>query len=430
MIINYLKLYHFKNFEFLEIEPEPGVNLFVGANGSGKTALLEAIRVGLGCFFDSNTKLTDQRLISFEQVMIQDGRRSQYCQVFLGSQSVGERWGREYQALSKSNDRNSSKPFAQFGSTIIDSIQKNDQKTIAPLIAFYSTQRQFREFKKSTKYTFDPAAGRINGYIGCLEDYTIRPLMMDWLNKAVILRASKHIQEIDSDDQLLSNVENAIRFTIQELFNLPETSELKIYPDSFNENELFLKFNKHPALPLDNYSDGFKNLVNLIMELVWRASLLNPWLTLQKISDSVSGIVLIDEIDLHLHPKWQGKAIGLLQKLFPKVQFFVTTHSPTVVANFENNSLYIIDQNQVNKYTGPYFGLEINAILTDILGGTDRNIKIQDQIDSVLMLIDTNPADPSIQPKLDLLTKKLGVTDPQVQLALSLFTWAKENNLE
>jgi predicted ATP-binding protein involved in virulence len=88
----------------------------------------------------------------------------------------------------------------------------------------------------------------------------------------------------------------------------------------------------------------------LIIDIVWRASQLNPWLTLEQITDSVVGVVTIDEIDLHLHPKWQAKAIDIIQTLFPKVQFFITTHSPTVVANFQNGTLYVIEDNQICRH--------------------------------------------------------------------------------
>jgi predicted ATP-binding protein involved in virulence len=71
------------------------------------------------------------------------------------------------------------------------------------------------------------------------------------------------------------------------------------------------------------------------MDLIWRASQLNPWLTLEQLSEQQTGCVTIDEIDLHLHPKWQAKTIGILQELLPNVQFFITTHSPMVVANFK-----------------------------------------------------------------------------------------------
>jgi predicted ATP-binding protein involved in virulence len=430
MIINNLKLYHFKNFEHLEVEPQPGVNLFVGSNGSGKTSILEAIRVALGGFFEKYSKLTDNRLILHEQVMITDGLRNDYSQIQAQSTSISGIWGREYSTRTNSNDKKTAQPVSSFGEILLTKIKTVEDRSMVPLIAYYSTQRLFKGKERSVKNIFDPALGRHNGYLSCLEENTIKPLLKDWLEKAVVLRASKQIQEIETTDLILSNIEDAIKIMVRELYALPPQFVLKIYPDSFHDNELFLAFNGQNALPLENYSDGFKNLSYLIIDLVWRASQLHPWLTLENLSNSITGIVLIDEIDLHLHPKWQGKAIDLLQKLFPKVQFFITTHSPTVVANFENGSLYIIDQNHVNKYSGPYFGLEINAILTDILGGTDRNIKIQDQINSVLILIDTNPADPSIQPKLDLLIKKLGVTDPQVQLALSLYTWAKENSQE
>jgi predicted ATP-binding protein involved in virulence len=159
----------------------------------------------------------------------------------------------------------------------------------------------------------------------------------------------------------------------------------------------------------------------LIIDLIWRASQLNPWLTLEELAHQQTGCVTIDEIDLHLHPKWQAKAIGILQQLLPNVQFFVTTHSPTVVANFKNGSLYVIQDDLVQKQGNTYFGKEVNAVLRNVLGAHDRHVPTQQKIDGLLRLIDNDPKHSSIPVLLDELIAQIGADDPDVQKAISLW---------
>lgn len=128
--------------------------------------------------------------------------------------------------------------------------------------------------------------------------------------------------------------------TLKEFLNEPK---VKIYRDPDFGNEVFVEIGESgKALPISYYSDGFRNLLYLFIDMVWRASQLNPWLNYQELKKQTHGIVLIDEIDLHLHPKWQAEVLTLLGKLFPNVQFIITTHSPTVIANFKHR----LDENE------------------------------------------------------------------------------------
>jgi len=128
---------------------------------------------------------------------------------------------------------------------------------------------------------------------------------------------------------------------------------------------------------------------------------------------------------LHLHPKWQAKTIGILQELLPNVQFFITSHSPTVVANFENGALYIINENKIVKQNSTYFGKEINAVLRNILGANDRHVPTQQKIDNLLNFIDNDPSNPIIESLINEITIQIGADDPDLQKAISLWELSK-----
>ncbi len=434
MYIEHLKLENFKNFGEISVAFQPGVNLLVGTNGSGKTSILEAINVAVGGFFASQEQKM-QRAIEFDEIKItrREGQpfpvRELSTAVIAKSPSIGE-WTRTISSKTKTNSDKGLKAAADYGAQFFKAFDTAGDEIPAPLISYYSTQRLFKDSSQSAKQKFDPSAGRRNGYLQCLKEPAIKQVLNDWLGKAVTLRATKQIKDIISSDLIVDNVDSAIRKTLIRFNELPDNFALKIYQNPFFENELFIQYDKEHDLPISYYSDGFRNLIFLIIDLVWRASQLNPWMSLEQISTDVTGVVTIDEIDLHLHPKWQSKAIRLLQDLFPKVQFFITTHSPTVVANFENGTLYIIADDQICVPQEKYFGRQIDAVLRDVLGATDRNVATQKKVDLLLRLIDENASEQEINQLLSELTNLIGIDDAEIQQAISLWEWKKFNKVQ
>jgi predicted ATP-binding protein involved in virulence len=428
MRIDQIKISNFKNFEQLSVSFEKGVNLFVGVNGSGKTSLLEAINVALGGFFGEQEQKM-QRMIELSEVRIIMGNgspvRAEKASIEAFSESFGGSWTRTFNAITKNNDIKNVKLASSYGKKVIEGFADTQSKQIAPLIAYYSTQRLFKDAYQSARQKFDPLAGRRNGYLQCLKDNAIKGALVDWLGKAVTNRATKQIKEIESVDQVLENVELVVKKTLASFLDHVEEDDIKIYQEASFGLELFIQIKDNQSLPINYYSDGFRNLIYLIIDLIWRASQLNPWLTLAEIAEKQVGCVTIDEIDLHLHPKWQSKAIGILQQFLPNVQFFITTLSPTVVGNFSNGALYIIDEDNVERYQDAYFGKAVDAVLANILGASARHVPTQQKIDNLLRLIDQQVDDPKIETLLGRLIDQLGEGDPEIQKAITLYELSK-----
>jgi predicted ATP-binding protein involved in virulence len=427
MRIDKIQIENFKNFEKLEVEFETGVNLFVGSNGSGKTSILEAINVALGGFFSlqeqkmqRGIELSEARIITVNDKNIRIPKTS----ITAYSELIGKSWTRNFNSKTKNNDVKYLKPAGEYGNKILDGFYKTNYE-VAPLIAYYSTQRLFKDASQSAKQKYEPLAGRRNGYLQCLKDNAIKGTLLEWLGNAVTSRATKQIKGVELENLVLENVDKAITKTLVYFLDDLKEEEIKIYQEPDFHFDVFLQLKPDFALPINYYSDGFRNLIYLIIDIIWRASQLNPWLTLEELAEKQIGCVTIDEIDLHLHPKWQAKTIGILQQLLPNVQFFITTHSPTVVANFEKGALYIINENKILKQNTTYFGKEINSVLRNVLGANDRHVPTQQKIDSLLNLIDSDPKNQSIQTLLNDLEKQIGLDDPDLQKAISLWELSK-----
>ena len=160
--------------------------------------------------------------------------------------------------------------------------------------------------------------------------------------------------------------------------------ELRVTYQSKPEGSLlFVK--EGAALAADQLSSGEKLLFALVADIGRRLITANPHST--KPLEEGSGIVLIDEIDLHLHPIWQRKVVGKLQAIFPNVQFVVTTHSPLVLSNIYSKHIRIIADGKVYG-AEETFGQSVNDILEDNMH--TESSEFGDEIKNLFELIDAN----------------------------------------
>lgn len=110
-------------------------------------------------------------------------------------------------------------------------------------------------------------------------------------------------------------------------------------------------------------SDGYRNVIKIILDIATRMCILNPYLKGDALK-MTPGIVIIDEIDLSLHPTWQKRIIGILKEQFPRIQFICATHSPFIIQSLDEGELITLDQPLDSEYSGE--GLE--DIAEDVMG--------------------------------------------------------------
>ena len=115
------------------------------------------------------------------------------------------------------------------------------------------------------------------------------------------------------------------------------------------------------ALPVRYLSAGYQSLIWMILDIAYRMALLNPDL-LERI-DETPGVILIDELDMHLHPKWQWKVVEALKKTFPNVQFIAATHSPIIISSCENVNIITVDEYKRIFYENSPYGMDVNYAL-------------------------------------------------------------------
>lgn len=123
-------------------------------------------------------------------------------------------------------------------------------------------------------------------------------------------------------------------------------------------------------------SDGERNMLALLGDLSRRLSVLNPGLANP---NEGAGVVLIDEIDLHLHPGWQREVVANLEKTFPNCQFIISTHSPQVVGELLPESVKRLREGRLLAPVSRSYGLSSGEVLEELMNGRDRNASLQEQ---------------------------------------------------
>jgi predicted ATP-binding protein involved in virulence len=373
MNIPFIKKIRFKNlkcYEDLTFELKAGVNILYGANGSGKTSILEGINIAAGSFFLKISSVEKRNVDAKSDVRLKfyNGMPLPEYQMPLEIEAEGSVMGKEISwlrictTISGGLTMVDAKEITNITDEAVLSVQ-NGEKVILPLIAYFSTQRLFTQRRESEKKPL----GRFVGYFNALNATNIRKYMQSWFKDAEFVEYQKRQSDINFTDEGLAAIKKIV------LKYFPEWKRLYYYEPTADErlpNGLFIVLEDKNIIPESLLSDGYRNFLWLLIEIAWRCYMLNPFLG-EKAFSETTGIVTMDEIDLHLHPKWQQRIIPILAEAFPKVQFVITTHSPIVMSSFKGNIL-LLENNTVTEQPNIY-GMKPAQVL-------EMNMRIDDRL--------------------------------------------------
>lgn len=191
-----------------------------------------------------------------------------------------------------------------------------------------------------------------------------------------------------------------------------DATDLRYSPQ---REEVVVVFGDNQVYPLDYLSDGQRTTLTLVGDLATRMARLNPHLGANALSET-PGVVLIDELDLHLHPTWQRHIVSDLRSVFPDVQFITTTHSPQIISEVEPSSLTHLRRTpngiQVHRPQQAY-GLDSNWILESLMDTSERPVEAKKCIADVERALHAGELDDARQ-QLEQLRDLLHGDDPEV----------------
>ena len=378
--IKELTVTNYRKFEKKTFQLNPTMNVFAGKNGSGKTAALEAAVVMMGAYLSAyktyvpsqyvfnlsgdpeNGDAHKKVLTSQQEDVLTAGGVAQYpCKV-----SCTAIWGEESNEISfqriiekegsrtKFNGKNPMQPKVVEWEEAISKADHSDEASILPLVLYLSSARLWNENNSTKKKSL---YGRTEAFNHCLDKKHGAELAFGYIRKfkniAVEEREGKSFPAYD-----------AILDAINEAFG-DELSpgERVIFSTRYERDIVALQMKDGTVVPFTSLSDGYRNVIKIIVDIATRMCILNPYQK-ENVLKNTPGIVVIDEIDLSLHPTWQRKIIGILKELFPKIQFICATHSPFIIQSLEEGELITLDQPLDSEYSGE----SIEDIAEDIMG--------------------------------------------------------------
>lgn len=368
MYLERISINNFKAVKSMEIEFTPGVNLLIGDNGVGKTSVLEAIAVVLSGMLKGMNGVPTKNILQNDIHFVLEEKGDASSEIrydtpveiagILKTGDLSFQWKR----IRTDENRNAGTKMEDDG--IVKWMQRisNEPDTLLPLLCFQSDARVWQmhrgDFGKELKKKLND---RRCGYIGCL-DYSldIKGIQAWCLKMELNAFQKKHeIREYEAFKKIVS----VFMKRISQLTSIPKISySTQLEQLVYQEGET--------VLPISDLSAGYQSLLWMVMNLAYRLALLNPEKA-ENLGDT-AGIVLIDEIDMHLHPKWQWNIVNALEETFPNIQFILATHSPIVISSCKNEQLIMIAEDQEIIYLEDAYGYSVQDVLNYRQGTTER----------------------------------------------------------
>lgn len=331
MKINQIELNNFRKYTSAQFNFNSQFNILIGNNASGKTTILDAMAMLLATYFQGSGIMTgggilrksDARYIVTEK----EG------QIFLEPQS--EVWIKATASLYGTNntiewirelgDRGGkAKEIIACGNESRKTIQEG-KDTDLPILLYYGAGRLWalhRDVKNGKP------GSQLDAYRYCLDPKSDQNSFHKWFKRLTIseLQNKKNIPALHA---VRAAVMQCIPGAVNFIFDI-------------NADTILIELKKEGVVRFNDLSDGFRNMVAMIADITHRCAKLNPHLG-ENVAKQTRGIIMIDELDLHLHPKWQRRVIPDLRTAFPEIQFITTTHSPFIIQSAYEGEIIDLD---------------------------------------------------------------------------------------
>ncbi|MHC5934939.1 AAA family ATPase [Nostoc sp.] len=403
MKVKRLKMQSFRGIGDLTLEfDETGPTVLIGINGVGKSSIIDCLAILLSRFTSSIQYSTPSgRLFSEEDIT--NGQKETHNEIIVSFYSEEATWSLTKVRRGRSKDTSSHlSAITKVAENIKKDLHTFDQLNI-PVLVYYSTNRAVLDIplKIRTKHSFEQIDVYENALTGVGSEFRI---FFEWFKKQEDLENELRLEDNSSyRDRQLESVRQAISSLIPSFSNLRVRRSPLMRMTVQKQGE---------ELIVNQLSDGEKCLLAMVGDLARRLAIANP-----SLPDPLqgSGVVLIDEIELHLHPKWQREIIPALTRTFPNCQFIVTTHSPQVLSQVKPEGIYILektDEGVVAKRPESSFGRDSNRILEDLMGVPERPQEIKESLLELFRLIDAGNIEGARQLRQQL-ANEIGADEPE-----------------
>ncbi|MEZ9540465.1 AAA family ATPase [Vibrio sp. 10N.286.48.C11] len=398
MKLKTLTLKNFRGFKRFECDFQPGINVLVGLNGYGKTSLLDAISVAYGQFLSGFGTSTDRAIrdndIHLGKIGSQDqGFTMEYqFPVQVSAQAYNDyvddfpsEWSRSRNTLKSTGTKVSG--LSKVAERLQKIVQDGAHPTL-PVIAVYGTERLWNQsFDPSNESPKLSKTSRLEGYRDWDKPVSSYKTFASWLHQETMASFERGMQQQEqrmSGGPVKGNIHADRLTSLQKALNIIlEPSGWSNVHYSATAKQVVATHKEQGNVPISLLSDGVRNMIGMIADIARRAIQLNPHMGTHAVQDSL-GIVLIDEVDMHLHPQWQRTILESLKRAFPKIQFIVTTHSPLVISDSKGIHVSLLNNPEKATPVPELYGQDANSVLLDIMDTDVRNAEVNTKIGDLL----------------------------------------------
>jgi predicted ATP-binding protein involved in virulence len=384
MLIRELHIQNFRRFEDLKVSFEDDLTVLVARNGQGKTSILDAITVLLGPFvgaFDLG-RSRDFSAADARQELNQDTKTFRLSshwpirvegtvafppaiQTEPGKDLQDHQLARQLASGKGSTSVGEVAALRRYGKILQDNINRQVDN-ILPVLAYYGTNRLWKTHKNLSRKKV-LTENRSIAYEDCFSSSSNYLQVQQWMAKATMLKMQQDDPLLVPQVGMMAAWLEAIQEAVDAVLREEGWSRFGYY---LGFEELAMYHNELGLLPVSQLSDGIRGVVALVADLAFRCVRLNSFYG-QYAPEETNGIVLIDEIEQHLHPGWQQRILPALREAFPKVQFIVTTHSPEVLTTVSSEQIRMLEDGACTLPPAGTLGAESHRLLQDVLGVKD-----------------------------------------------------------
>ena len=360
--IREIRVDNYRCFDELTLPLEEDTTILFAENGGGKTALLTALAMGFAVIQRDAPKILklnagrdSRRAVPNEEGAPEPAGP---CEV-TWTAAVGETetvtWSTAVQPAS-GRTRNQHRPIYE----AVEAVRVPGVRW--PLFAWYGVDRlgRLNDRRRKVEFTRD----RWEAYASALDPNLDEAPLLQWLQNEFLGDVARRQQEEPERFFQAAVMEAAVRAT---------TGVTGAWYDAVEQGPKVRFQNGHVA-SWSELSDGYHVFIALVADIARRAVMLNEFDGAEAPA-RVEGVVLIDEIDLHLHPRWQRVALTGLREAFPRLQLVVTTHSPQVLSSVENRQARRLVNGRIQEPSVFVSRRDTNAILRDLMDTDDRDDK-------------------------------------------------------
>jgi len=432
MKIDRLEIENFKRFARQTVELHPQFTLFVGENGAGKTTLLDALAVAAAVWLveaPDSMLFNSARNISTSEIRLEPeikGDRTQFRErrpvKVSATGRIGDRNDISWTRQIRSGGTRTSNADAKQALECIKRIYERDnagESVLCPVLAYYGAGRAWLPSNQRVpKPKTNAPTRRWAAFYDCFSERIRFADLQEWFRRETTERGSRGGRWRPGFE--------AVRRAI--LRCVPGADEIWFDAD---RDQIVLSIDGN-AQPFDNLSAGQRMTLALVADIAIKAVTQNAFLLpsdelgpedepLPRVLKRTPGVVLIDELDVHLHPKWQRRVASDLKETFPGMQFACTSHSPQVIGEVKPEEIRLLDGDEVITPQRS-FGIDSSRILEELMDAKSRDDSVEDLLSRLFKLIDKEDFD-NARHLLPEVEAKLGADDPDVTRARALMSF-------